>query len=254
MPTVFITGCSTGFGRQTALYFAEKGWTVFASMRNPAANTLPASERLHVLPLDVTDVRSVSDAVAQAGSIDVLVNNAGIGWFNALEATPLDTAREVFEANLFGTLAMMQAVLPGMRERRSGAIVNVSSSLIYAPMPLLAVYRASKAAVTAMTEAAAAELMPFNIRAKVVVPGLAPATSFGSNVEARVAKGGWFPPAYAEFAQTVLTNIQAHAPEQVTTAMDVAEAIFRSATDPDCPLVLPAGPDAIAASLATNAK
>lgn len=249
MPTVLITGCWTGFGRQTALHFVEKGWTVFATMRDPAANTLPASERLHVLSLDVTDAHSIANAVTEAGPVDVLVNNAGIGWFNALEGTPLDTARDVFEANLFGTLAMMQAVLPAMRERRSGTIVNVSSSTIYAPIPLLAVYRASKAAVTAMTEAAAGELAAFNIRARVIVPGLAPATSFAANIQDRVSKGGWFPPAYAEFAQGVLAHQQSHSPEQVTTASDVAEAIFRSATDPDCPPVLPAGPDAIAWSL-----
>lgn len=249
MPTVLITGCSTGFGRQTALHFVENGWTVFATMRNPAASTLPAAERLHVLPLDVTDAPSIAGALAEAGPIDVLVNNAGIGWFNALEGTPLDTARDLFEANLFGPLALMQAVLPAMRQRRSGTIVNVSSSTIYAPLPLLAAYRASKAALTAMTEAAAGELSPFNIRARVVVPGLAPATSFAANVQERVAAAGWFPPAYAEFAQAMLAHLQSHPPEQLTTASDVAEAIFRSATDPDCPAVLPAGPDAITASL-----
>lgn len=245
MPTAFITGCSTGFGRQTALHFISKGWTVFATMRDPAASTLPASDRLHILPLDVTDAGAVAAAVAQAGPIEVLVNNAGIGWFNVLEGTPLGTAREVFETNLFGTLAMMQAVLPGMRARRSGTIVNVSSSTIYTPTPMLAVYRASKAAVTAMTEAAAGELAPFNIRARVVVPGLAPATSFAANIQERVAKGGWFPPAYNDFAQRTLAELQGHPPGQVTTAEDVAEAVFRSATDPDCPDVLPAGPDAI---------
>lgn len=248
MPIVLITGCSTGFGRQTALHFIDQGWTVFATMRNPAASTLPAAERLHILPLDVTDAGSIAAAVAAAGPIDVLVNNAGIGWFNALEGTPLETARELFEANLFGPLALMQAVLPGMRERRSGSIVNVSSSTIYQPLPMLAVYRASKAAITAMTEAAAGELAPFNIRARVVVPGLAPATSFAANIQERVAAGGWFPPAYADFAQAMLARLQGHPPEQVTSAADVAEAIFRSATDPDCPAVLPAGPDAVAAA------
>ena len=250
MPTVFITGCSTGFGRETAIHFADKGWTVFATMRNPDASTLPARENLTVLPLDVTDQGSIAAAIAEAGAIDVLVNNAGIGWFNALEGTPLDTARELFETNLFGAIATMQAVLPGMRERRAGTIVNVSSSTIYTPLPMFAAYRASKAAITAMTEAAVGELAPFNIRARVVAPGLALATSFASNVEERVAQGGWFSPVYADFAQTMLAQIRSHTPEQTTTAMDVAEAIFRSATDPDCPVVLPAGADAVAASLA----
>ncbi len=249
MPTVFITGCSTGFGRETALYFADKGWTVFATMRNPEASTLPATERLKVLPLDVTDAGSVAAAVAEAGPIDVLVNNAGIGWFNALEGTPLATAREVFETNVFGTLAMMQAVLPGMRERRGGTIINVSSGIIYTPLPMFAAYRASKSAVTAMTEAVAGELAPFNIRARVVAPGLAPSTSFAANIEERVAKGGWFSPAYADFAQKVLAEVRSAPLDQVTSAMDVAEAVFRSATDPDCPAVLPAGRDAVAASM-----
>jgi NAD(P)-dependent dehydrogenase (short-subunit alcohol dehydrogenase family) len=250
MPTIFITGCSTGFGRETALYFADRGWTVFATMRRPEASTLPARENLTVLPLDVTDEGSIAAAIAEAGAIDVLVNNAGIGWFNALEGTPLATARELFETNLFGAMATMQAVLPGMRARRSGTIINVSSSTIYTPLPMFAAYRASKAAITAMTEAVAGELAPFNIRARVVVPGLALTTSFASNVEERVAKGGWFAPAYADFAQTMLAQIRSHPPEHTTSAMDVAEAIFRSATDPDCPMMLPAGADAVAASLA----
>ena len=248
MPTVFITGCSTGFGRETALHFIDKGWTVFASMRNPAANTLPPAPGLHVVPLDVTDAASIADAVAKAGQIDVLVNNAGIGWFNALEGTRLETAREVFETNLFGTMAMMQAVLPAMRARRAGTIVNVSSSTIYRPIPLLAIYRASKAAVTAMTESAAGELAPFNITARVVVPGLAPDTSFADNIRDRVAKAGWFPSAYAEFAQLALDHLQSTPPDQVTHASDVAQAVFRAATDPDCPAVLPTGADAIEAS------
>jgi NAD(P)-dependent dehydrogenase (short-subunit alcohol dehydrogenase family) len=246
MQTVLITGCSTGFGRQAALHFLEKGWTVVATMRNPASSTLPASAALRVLPLDVTNAGSVSTAVAEAGPIDALVNNAGIGWFNALEGTPIETAREIFDANLFGTIAMMQAVLPGMRSRRSGAIVNVSSSSVYKPVPMLSVYRASKAAVLAMTEAAVSELAEFNIRAKVVVPGLAPSTSFATNIRDRVAKGGWFPDAYKKFANETLASQRAHESHDVTTPQDVAEAIFRAVTELDCPVVLPAGSDAIA--------
>lgn len=246
MPTVLITGCSSGFGRETALHFLDKGWTVFASMREPAKSTLPSADHLHVLALDVTDPESIAAAVAQASRIDVLVNNAGIGWFNALEGTPPETLREIFEANLFGPISLMQAVLPRMRERGAGTIVNVSSSTIYKPIPLLAAYRASKAAVVAMTESAAGELAQFNIKARVVVPGLAPSTSFAANIQERVARGGWFPEAYTEFAQSALAHQRNHPPAEVTTASDVAVAVYRSATDPDCPLVLPAGPDAIA--------
>ncbi|RZJ32510.1 MAG: SDR family NAD(P)-dependent oxidoreductase [Brevundimonas sp.] len=158
MQTVLITGCSTGFGRETALEFLDKGWTVVATMRDPTASTLPAAGHLQVLPLDVTDPDSVAAAVAAAGPVDVLVNNAGIGWLNAVEGTPMETVRRVFDANLFGAIAMMQAVLPGMRARGSGAIVNVGSSSTYKPLPLLSVYRASKAALNALTESADLEL------------------------------------------------------------------------------------------------
>ena len=93
MKTVLITGCSTGFGREIATYFLDRGWNVVATMRDPAASTLPVSERLRVLALDVTDADSIAAAIQEAGPVDVLVNNAGIGWLNAIEGTPLDDAR-----------------------------------------------------------------------------------------------------------------------------------------------------------------
>ncbi|BAK66082.1 SDR-family protein [Sphingobium sp. SYK-6] len=246
MKTILITGCSTGFGRETALYFLEQGWNVIATMRDPAASSLPVSEHLRVLPLDVTNPESIAAAFAQAGAIDVLVNNAGIGWLNAIEGTTMEVVHRIFETNLFGTIATMQAVLPGMRERRSGVIVNVSSSSTYKPLPLLSVYRASKAAVTSLTESAALELAQFGIRARVVVPGMAPSTSFADGLQAEIMKGGWFPPAYQDFADETMAALQAAGAGEVTTARDVAEAVFRAATDADCPMVLPAGADAIA--------
>jgi NAD(P)-dependent dehydrogenase (short-subunit alcohol dehydrogenase family) len=244
--TIFVTGCSTGFGRETALHFLDKGWNVIATMRNPGASNLPASDRMTVLPLDVTNAGSIAAAVSQAGPIDVLVNNAGIGWLNAVEGTPMATVRDVFEANLFGAVAMMQAVLPGMRERRSGVIVNVSSSSTYKPLPLLSVYRASKAALNALTESAALELAAFGIQARVVLPGMAPSTSFAASAQGQIMAAGGFPEAYAEFAQATLAMMASAGSGPVTTAQDVAEAVFRAATDPDCPVMLPAGEDAVA--------
>ena len=246
MNTVLITGCSTGFGRETAIHFLERGWNVVATMRDPAAGTLPASDRLRVLALDVTDPSSIAAAVTQAGEVDVLVNNAGIGWLNAVEGTPMETVRRIFETNTFGTMAMMQAVLPGMRERRSGVIVNVSSSTTLKPLPLLSVYRASKAAVNALTESAAIELAEFGIRARVVVPGSAPATSFSKTARERIAATGGFSEPYADFIGRTMADMQRHATGEVTTAQDVAQAVFRAATDPDCPMILPAGTDAVA--------
>jgi NAD(P)-dependent dehydrogenase (short-subunit alcohol dehydrogenase family) len=246
MNRVLVTGSSTGFGRDIAEYFHAEGWHVAATMRNPAASTLPVSERMQVLALDVTDPASIAEAVAQAGPVDVLVNNAGIGWLNALEGTSLDTVRGIFETNLFGTIAMMQAVLPGMRERRSGMIVNVSSSSLYKPLPLLSVYRASKAAMNALTESVALELAQFGIKARTVMPGMAPSTAFAATAQEQIAAAGGFPEAYAPFAGETLAMMQSAGQGPVTTARDVAEAVYRAATDADCPLVLPAGADALA--------
>lgn len=246
MKTVLITGCSTGFGREIAVHFLDRGWNVVATMRNPEASTLPASKHLRVLPLDVTNADSIAAAVRAAGPIDVLVNNAGIGWLNAIEGTPLDTARDIFETNVFGTIAMMQAVLPAMREQRSGVIVNVGSSSTLKPLPLLSVYRASKAAMNALTESAALELAEFGISAKLVLPGMAPGTSFADSVGARIAGGDFFPAAYEEFANKTMAQLQQAAAGETTTANDVAEVVYCAATDPGCPPVMPAGPDAIA--------
>ena len=243
MNAILITGCSSGFGLETARTFLDRGWTVIATMRTPREDVLPRSDRLRVLPLDVADAGSIARAVDAAGPIDVLVNNAGIGLLNALEGVSMDMAREVFETNTLGTIAMTQAVLPAFRERRSGVVVNVTSSVTLRPLPLLSVYTASKAAVNAFTESLALELQPFGVRVRLVIPGRAPETAFGANARAR---GGMnIPAAYADLAAQVFARMQ-QATEDVTRALDVAEAVWRAATDPSCPMRLPAGADAVA--------
>ena len=243
MKTVLITGCSSGFGLETARHFLAQGWQVVATMRTPRADVLPASERLRVLPLDVTDAASIRDCIAAAGPIDVLVNNAGIGLLGAVEGIPVDRMREIFETNTFGTMALTQAVLPQMRERRSGVVINVTSSVTLKALPLLAVYTASKAAVNAFTEVLALELRPFGIRASVVLPGRSPTTRFGENARARMQ--GSIPEAYADLAGRVFAG-WAESTEAVTQAQDVAQAVWRAATDPTCPPRLAAGADAVA--------
>jgi len=247
MNTVLITGCSSGFGLETARHFLAQGWQVVATMRTPRADVLPASERLRALPLDVTDAASIRYAVDAAGPIDVLVNNAGIGLLGALEGTSMDRARELFEANTFGTMAMTQAVLPQMRQRRSGVVVNVTSSVTLKALPLLSVYTASKAAVNAFTEVLALELEPFGVRTRVVLPGRAPSTRFGENARSRM--DGSIPEAYADLAGRVFAG-WAQSTEEVTQAQDVAEAVWRAATDPACPMRLAAGADAVALATA----
>lgn len=249
MNTVLITGCSTGFGREIALHFLDRGWNVVATMRNPAASTLPASERLRVLALDVTDPGSIAAAVKAAGEIDVLVNNAGIGLLNALEATPLETVRAIFETNLFGAIATTQAVLPQMRARRAGVIVNVSSSVTLAPMPLLSVYSASKHALNGLTRSAAHELAEFGIRAHLVLPGYSPETAFSDSTRGLMVSAA-ASDVYAGYTQAVMARLMANAEGEVTHATDVAEAVWRAATDAASPQTIPAGADAVALAAA----
>lgn len=246
MKTVMITGCSSGFGLETAGLFLERGWRVVATMRTPREGLLPASDRLQLLALDVTDADSIAAAVAAAGPVDVLVNNAGIGWLNALEGTPMEVTRQVFETNTFGTIAMMRAVMPQMRARGAGVIVNVTSSVTLLPLNLLSVYTASKAAVNALTEVVALEAAPFGIRTHLVLPGQAPGTRFGDSARALIGASGGFPAAYDGQVQAMMARLTAGAPADLTTAGDVAVAVWRAATDASAPLRLPAGADAVA--------
>ncbi|MCM2399418.1 SDR family oxidoreductase [Rhizobium sp. S95] len=242
MKTVLITGCSSGYGLETARYFHEKGWSVIATMRNPRDGLLPASERIRMLPLDVTDPESIAAAVEKAGPIDVLVNNAGIGVVGAFEATPMAHVRKVFETNTFGVMAMTQAVIPQMRERRSGVIVNVTSSVTLAAMPLAAAYTASKQAIEGFTGSLAHELAAFDIRAKLVEPGYAPTTRFAANTDIPVMD--LIPESYAEFAGPIFAGFAN--PALTTRESDVAEAIWTAANDTSDRLRYPAGADAVA--------
>src|ERR1700712_1893030 len=228
MKTILITGASSGFGLETARYFLAREWNVIATMRKPREDVLSRSDRLRVLTLDVTDPQSVARVIDAAGQIDALVNNAGIGLISALEGTSMDTARKVFETNTFGTMAMTQAVLPQFRQRTSGVIVNVASSVTSRPLPLLSVYTASKAAVVALTESLALELQPFNVRVRVVLPGRSPETRFAQN--ARPLMEGGIPEGYATFAQSVFAGMMQPGP--VTRSQDVAEAVWRAVNDP----------------------
>ncbi|HVZ32676.1 MAG TPA: SDR family oxidoreductase, partial [Polyangiaceae bacterium] len=178
LKTVLITGCSSGYGLATARYFHAQGWNVIATMRSPRtdADALPRSDRLRIIALDVTKPESIAAALEASGPIDVLVNNAGIGVVGAFEATPMPIIRDVFETNTFGAMALTQAVLPQFRERRSGVIVNVTSSVTLAPMPLAAVYTASKTAIEGFTASLAFELEAFHVLVKLVEPGYCPAT------------------------------------------------------------------------------
>ena len=241
MKTVLITGCSSGYGLETARHFLRQGWKVIATMRTPNTDILPTSERLRVVVLDVTKPESITAAIALAGPIDVLVNNAGIGVVGAFEATSMEVAREVFETNTFGVMAMMQSVIPQFRERRSGVIVNVTSSVTLAPMPLVGVYTASKTAITGLTGSVAFELAAFGVRVKLVEPGYAPTTRFSENGAARIE--GLIPEVYMPFASPIFAAFAQ--PAAVTTEQDVAEVVWQAANDSSERLRFPAGKDAV---------
>lgn len=252
--TVLITGTSSGYGKATAELFLERGWNVVATMRTPKADIFRAkSDRLTVLPLDVTDSGSIRRALDQAlntfGAIDVLVNNAGIGVVGAFEATPMATVREVFETNTFGVMAMTQAVLPLFRELRAGTVVNVTSSVTLARMPLAAAYTASKAAIEGFSGSLAFELEAFGVKVKLVEPGYGPTTRFSSNGALRME--GLIPEAYRSFAEPIFASFAR--PAAVTTESDVAEVVWRAANDTTGQLRFPAGADALALAQARMA-
>lgn len=242
MKTVLITGTSSGYGLETARHFHAQGWTVIATMRTPREDLLPKSDRIRILPLDVTRPDSIEAAIRAVGPIDVLVNNAGIGIVGAFEATPMAHIRKVFETNTFGVMAMAQAVIPQMRVRRSGVIVNVTSSVTLAPHPLAAAYTASKQAIEGFTGSLAQELGAFGVQAKLVEPGYAPTTRFAANTDIPVlelipeAYAGYAGPIFAAFANPAIT----------TQESDVAEAVWLAATDGSDQLSYPAGADAVA--------
>lgn len=247
--TVLITGCSSGFGLDIARFFFDQGWNVIATMRTPRADLFEPSERLRLLALDVTDSGSIRRCLEEAGPIDALVNNAGIGLLAPVEGLSLATVREVFETNTVGTLAMTQAVLPDFRQRRAGVVVNVTSTVTLKSLPLLAVYTASKAAVNAFTESLALELEPFDVRVRLVLPGRAPDTRFGDNARRLMAAD--IPEAYVAFRDQVFASVR-DTSTPVTHARDVAQAVWRAVTDPAAPMRIPAGADAVALSQATG--
>ncbi len=176
--TFLITGVSSGFGQAFAQAALDAGHTVVGTVRNEAARSAfeaLAAERAHAIVLDVTQFNAIAPAVAAitqtVGPIDVLVNNAGYGHEGTLEESPLDDMRRQFDVNVFGAVAMIKAVLPAMRERRSGHIINITSMGGFITMPGIAYYCGSKFALEGITETLAKEVAGFGIKVTAVAPG-----------------------------------------------------------------------------------
>jgi NAD(P)-dependent dehydrogenase (short-subunit alcohol dehydrogenase family) len=177
-PVWFITGCSTGFGRELALAVLDKGWRAVVTARQPSSLAEfdeRYGDRALVLELDVTQVSQIKNAVKktlqQFGRIDVLVNNAGYGYLSAIEEGDDHDVREMFEVNFFGVADTIKAVLPAMRAQRAGHIVNITSVGGLIGNPGSGYYAASKFAVEGLSEALAAETADFGIKVTAVEPG-----------------------------------------------------------------------------------
>lgn len=175
--TILITGASAGIGLATAKHFHARGWNVVATMRNPDDGAaLAALDNVLVTRLDVTDSASIASAMAAAqdrfGAIDVLVNNAGYGVYGPLENFDMDRIRRQFDTNVIGLLETTKAVLPHMRSRKSGTIVNISSIGGQITFPLGSLYHGTKLAVEGISEALSYELDAAGIKVKIVQPGM----------------------------------------------------------------------------------
>lgn len=244
--TVFITGCSSGVGRSAARHFAAQGWNVVATMRTPQpdlADEYP--DRILVLPLDVTDPKSVAAAVDQGierfGGLDVVVNNAGITILSIFEATPDAAARRIFETNVFGVMNVIRAALPALRARGGGTIVNITSGVGIAAVPLLSLYVASKQAAEGLSESLAYELESQNIRVKLVESGAIRTTNFTASGMA-LSQEAPVPGGYKDYFDHALKTMIDY-PFDSTEEQSVVETVWAAATDPSRRLRYVIGPD-----------
>lgn len=241
--TWFITGCSTGFGRAIAQHAIAQGYNVVVSARRATQIedlAALAPHRTLALTLDVTNDDQISEAVRAAeirfGSIDVLVNNAGIGYFGAFEETDLDEARAMFEINVWGLAKMSRAVLPGMRKRRTGTIVNISSIGGLHAYPSLSFYAATKFAVEALSEGLSREASPLGIKVLLVEPsGFRTDWAGRSAAQARTVIADYAVTSGA-FAATVRASSGNQAGDPVRAAAAIDQAV--NAADPPLRLLL----------------
>lgn len=250
MANVLVTGCSSGFGLHTALHFARRGETVFASLRNLAkAGPLEAARDAEKLPLeivqlDVLDPASVQAAVKDVesrGGVDVLVNNAGVELRSSIEEASEEEIRWQFDTNVFGALRVMQAVLPGMRERKSGTIVNVSSLAGLVSRPYGGLYAASKHALEALSEALHLEVEPYGVRVVLIEPG-----QYETGLQASKRNAERFDTGpYKERSDRFDVAIQKLGPGgERSDASEVAGIIWDAVHDPEPKLRYLAGQDA----------
>jgi NAD(P)-dependent dehydrogenase (short-subunit alcohol dehydrogenase family) len=249
MKTAVVTGTSTGIGLATSLHLARHGYRVFAGMRNTGrADALRAAAAEESLPVDIVQIDvcepdSVTAAFEQmlaGGPVDLLVNNAGIGGASPLELTPEDEHKQMFETNYFGAVRCIQAVLPAMRERRSGSIVNITSAVGLLATPNQIAYSASKWALECLGEALAHEVYRFGIRVVNVEPGVIMTNIFRNSApQTRYDKASPYQPLMRRNGKVFAAGFRRAVPPQA-----VADAILEAVTTDEYRLRWAVGPDA----------
>jgi len=249
MKNAVVTGTSTGIGLTTSLHLARNGYRVYAGMRNLAkADALRAAAEeeslsVEIVQLDICDAESVTaafSAVHAHGPVDVLVNNAGIGGASPLELTPEDEHRQMFETNYFGAVRCIQAVLPSMRERQTGCIVNITSAVGLQATPNQIAYSASKWALECLGEALAHEVFRFGVRVVNVEPGVVMTNIFENSAEqTRYDKTSPYQPIMRRNGKVFAAGFK-----RAVNPQAVADAILEAISTDDYKLRWPVGSDA----------
>lgn len=230
--TILITGCSSGVGKAAALLFAERGFNVVATMRDPdKGRDLSALPGIYVQRMDVTDVGSVEKAIkagiAYFGSIDVLLNNAGIGVLGGFEAADPALIQQQFDTNVFGVMRTIKAILPHFRAKKQGMIINISSGVGIIPIPMQSLYDSTKFALEGFSESLYYELAAIGIRLKIVLPGAIKSNFFHSMRITDVTEY----PDYGTYQRTVLQNVKKSNEHSGADPRLIAEVIYQAATD-----------------------
>lgn len=236
--TILITGASTGIGKSTAIYFAERGWNVAATMRNTEkGNDLTKHSSIKLFKLDVMNEtaikQTIDDTIKKFGAIDVVFNNAGYALVGAFEAMTQEQIKKQFDTNVFGVMNVTKTILPYFRERKSGAIITTTSMGGLITFPLYSVYHATKWAVEGFMESLHYELKPFNIKIKNIEPG-AIKTEFENSLEFVTTD------AYNNYAPKAHQNML-DAYKKAPTGVVVAKKVFQAATDNSFRLRYPVG-------------
>jgi NAD(P)-dependent dehydrogenase (short-subunit alcohol dehydrogenase family) len=232
MGTVFITGASSGIGKETAKYFQRNGWNVIATMRNPQEETeLNSLDNIKMIRCDVTDIESIDAAVADGinafGSIDVLVNNAGYYAVGPLEAATDEQIRRQMDTNLIGTINVTKRMIPHFRERRAGIIMNVTSIAGLVSIPLQSLYHTTKWGLEGFSESLHYELRQFGIRVKIIEPGVIRTDFYGRS---KTVLRDETLTEYNEYSERIMKSIMSRG-EKGSPPEAVAATIYKAATD-----------------------